>query len=135
MRFSTSTKRWPMKFSSILLCILSSGTATLATEPVETASVSLSEIGLSGLEIIGESQASEVRGLGSGASGTSVLIGALIDPSTGSIANFFQVQSSGASGASASYSNSISAGFEWSINGMIQRFQAEIGGFGASFGR
>lgn len=107
----------------------------MATEPVETASVSLSEIGLSGLEIIGESQASEVRGLGSGASGTSVLIGALIDPSTGSIANFFQVQSSGASGASASYSNSISGGFEWSINGMIQRFQAEIGGFGASFGR
>jgi hypothetical protein len=135
MRFSTSTKRWPMKFSSILLCILSSGTATLATEPVETASVSLSEIGLSGLEIIGESQASEVRGLGSGASGTSVLIGALIDPSTGSIANFFQVQSSGASGARAAYSNSISAGFEWNINGVVQRFQAEIGGFGAGFSR
>jgi hypothetical protein len=135
MRFSTSTKRWPMKFSSILLCILSSGSVTLATEPVETASVSLSEIGLSGLEIIGESQASEVRGLGSGASGTSILIGALIDPATGSIANFFQVQSSGASGARAAYSNSISAGFEWNINGVVQRFQAEIGGFGAGFSR
>jgi len=106
-----------------------------ASEPVETASVSLSEIGLSSLEIIGEVQASEVRGLGSGASGTSILIGALIDPATGSIANFFQVQSSGASGARATYSNSIIAGFEWSINGVVQRFQAEIGGFGAGFSR
>jgi hypothetical protein len=135
MRFSTSSKKWPMIFPSILLCILSSGGVISASEPVETASVSLSEIGLSSLEIIGEVQASEVRGLGSGASGTSILIGALIDPATGSIANFFQVQSSGASGARATYSNSIIAGFEWSINGVVQRFQAEIGGFGAGFSR
>lgn len=135
MRFSSSSKKWSMIFPSILLCILSSGGVTSASEPVETASVSLSEIGLSSLEIIGEEQASEVRGLGSGASGTSILIGALIDPATGSIANFFQVQSSGASGARAAYSNSIIAGFEWSINGVVQRFQAEIGGFGVGFSR
>lgn len=135
MRFSSSSKKWSMIFPSILLCILSSGGVTSASEPVEAASVSLSEIGLSSLEIIGEEQASEVRGLGSGASGTSILIGALIDPATGSIANFFQVQSSGASGARAAYSNSIIAGFEWSINGVVQRFQAEIGGFGAGFSR
>jgi hypothetical protein len=132
-RPNPTIKSW-FKSTGLLLCMSASG-AALATEPVETHPGFLSEIGLANLEVIGESQASEVRGLGVGASGTSILIGSLVDPSTGSTANFFQIQSSGANGATASYSNNINASFGWTVNGIFQRFQAEIGGFGIGFAR
>jgi hypothetical protein len=133
-RPNPTIKSW-FKSTSLLLCTLSASGALLASEPVDTQPGFLSEIGLANLEVIGESQASEVRGLGVGASGTSILIGSLVDPSTGSTANFFQIQSSGANGATASYSNNINASFGWTVNGIFQRFQAEIGGFGIGFAR
>lgn len=117
------------------LGVLFLGTLAFGSESEDRPRDLLDQIGLEGMEIISQEQAALVRGLGVGSSGTSILIGALIDPSTGSTANFFQIQSSGATGAKASHSNMINASFEWNIGGIIQRFQAEIGGFGASFAR
>lgn len=133
-RLNSTTKSW-LKYTGLLLCTLSASGVVLASEPIDAPPGFLTEIGLANLEMIGEAQGSEVRGLGVGASGTSILIGSLIDPSTGSTANFFQIQSSGANGASASYSNNINASFGWTVNGIFQRFQAEIGGFGIGFAR
>jgi hypothetical protein len=124
-------------FKAIVFAICTFGISQWSfatTEPGEPETL-LAEIGLSSLKIIDDVSAAEVRGLAAGSSGTSILIGALIDPSTGSTTNIFQIQSSGASGASVFRSNSINVDFGWTINGIFQRIQAEIGGFGAGFAR
>jgi hypothetical protein len=123
------------KVIAFAICTLGISQWSFATTPLDPPEIRLADFGLSSLEIIDHASASEVRGLAAGSSGTSILIGALIDPATGSTANLFQVQSSGASGASVSRSNSIKVDFGWTINGIFQRIKADIGGFGASFAR
>lgn len=122
-------------FALFVCCVLAFGSAATAGQPADETHVLLAGIGLENLEIISETQAESVKGLGIGSSGTSLLIGSLVDPSTGSTANFFQIQSSGSEGASASHSNMINANFGWTIGGILQRFQAEIGGYGYAYGR
>jgi len=114
-----------------MICV---GSAS-ASQPADETNSTLAGLGLGNLEVISESQADGVRGQGIGSSGTSLLIGSLVDPATGSTANFFQIQSSEATGATASHSNLINASFGWTIGGILQRFQAEIGGFGYAFAR
>jgi hypothetical protein len=135
----TRSNRTPLstitKSFTLGMILLGTNPQVFSAEPANEPSEFLSELGLSSLEAIEEVQASEVRGQGVGSSGLSMLIGSLVDPATGSTANFFQIQSSGSTGAQAFHSNSINASFEWTVNGMLQRFQAEIGGFGSSFAR
>lgn len=123
------------KVIAFAICAFGISQWSFATTPPNPPENLLADIGLSSLEIIDDASASEVRGLAAGSSGTSILIGVLIDPATGSTANFFQIQSSGASGASVSRSNSIKVDFGWTINGIFQRIKADIGGFGTSFAR
>jgi len=124
---------WARRLVICLLTVCCSAFSIAA--PPEQLPDDLAALGLKDLEILSEQQATDVRGLGGGSSGTSILIGSLIDPSTGSTANFFQVQSSGAIGANAFHSNLIDASFGWVVGGIAQRFQAEIGGFGFGFAR
>ena len=123
-------------FYALFFCVvLALGDVATAGQPADETQKLLAGIGLGNLEIITEMQGDSVKGLGIGSSGTSLLIGSLVDPSKGSTANFFQIQSSGAEGASASHSNMINAGFGWTIGGILQRFQAEIGGYGYAYAR
>ena len=133
MRIHKSLPSWleVTLFCLVALC----GIPAFASQPDDDAQSTLAGLGLDNLEVISDSQADGVRGQGIGSSGTSLLIGSLVDPATGSTANFFQIQSSGATGATASHSNMINASFGWTIGGILQRFQAEIGGFGYAFAR
>jgi hypothetical protein len=119
----------------VCFCLLTLTNREIHAAPTEKSPENLAVLGLGDLEVISDDLGESVRGQGVGSSGTSVLIGSLIDPSTGSTANFFQIQTSGSSGAQASHTNSINASFEWIVGGLLQRFQAEIGGFGFGFAR
>lgn len=136
-RFTMTTQKLLASWiQRLLLCVgLAYGNLAFGGQLTEEPQPMLEEIGLGSLEIISESQASDVKGQGIGSSGTSMLIGSLVDPATGSTANFFQIESSGATGTMASHSNLINASFGWTIGGIFQRFQAEVGGFGFAFSR